>query len=180
MNRRRFLAGLLATTAAVPLAKAAPFTGSMDSAGVDLVTAMDLASATDYSVIHFSNPVDRGWVGLRFAAADHGPMKYKGFAVFDEASYISESAWEYLTGKKLDDVLAAQAAGKDWRTVVKFGARLEAVYGDVVCAQFTRDALKAMVPATTEAPQHEPNGSDPGSTDPRAERAGGDRLPRNS
>jgi hypothetical protein len=65
MNRRNFLAGLLASTAAVPLAKAAPFTGSMDSAGV--ILSEDMADAL---VFTFANPGPQSWVEDMFLARE--------------------------------------------------------------------------------------------------------------
>lgn len=123
MNRRNFLAGLLATTAAVPLAKALPFTPAP-------VMGLDLASGPDssaYWIMELTPTVEYTWVERGFRAGFGFYAKGKDFTRwgpepgtvwFDEASYISDSAWEYLTGKKLDDVLAAQARGEDWRTSV--------------------------------------------------------------
>lgn len=65
MNRRNFLAGLLATTAVVPLAKALPFS-ALREYGNAAVAAFDLAGGPDSTSVFFSNPSGYSWVERGF------------------------------------------------------------------------------------------------------------------
>lgn len=114
MNRRNFLAGLLATTAAVPLASA--FAADMGAEPVvvwDVGESHGITYVWHRSALGFATTFEKVSPAFMREVTRWGPEP--GTVWFDEACFISDHAWEYLTGVKLDAALDAQARGLDWR-----------------------------------------------------------------